>query len=157
MRAAMPPEPGRKQQNMDFNPVFVKRWLEKPMPMWYECVFDNQGAKDEIKAHIRVPPDSPWFDGHFPEAPLLPGVAQLGMVHDLLIRILNEKRPVTQVNRVRFKQMIRPDQPMVLTVKTGAEGAGNSFRITGDEGLICSGQMQLGTPKSDPRPPKTGE
>lgn len=119
------------------------------MRMWYECTFDNQNAKDEIKAHIRVPPDSPWFDGHFPGAPLLPGVAQLGMVHDLLTRFLNDKRPVTQVSRVRFKQMIRPDQPLVLTVKTGSEGASHSFRITGDEGVICSGQITLGSPKRD--------
>jgi 3-hydroxyacyl-[acyl-carrier-protein] dehydratase len=154
---AKPPKPGRRQQNIDFNPVIVKRWLEKPMTMWYEYMFDNRGAKDEIKAHIRVPPDSPWFDGHFPEAPLLPGVAQLGMVHDLLIRILDAQRPVTQVSRVRFKQMIRPDQPLVLTVKTGAEGASHSFRITGGEGLICSGQIQLGALKSEPRPPGNGE
>jgi len=127
------------------------------MTMWYEYELDNQGAKDEIKAHIRVPSASPWFDGHFPEAPLLPGVAQLGMVHDLLIRILGGQRPVTRVSRVRFKQMIRPDQPLVLTVKTGVEGASHSFRLIGDGGLICSGQMQLGPPKSNPRPPKTGE
>jgi 3-hydroxyacyl-[acyl-carrier-protein] dehydratase len=115
-------------------------------------MFDNQGGKDEIRAHIQVPPDSPWFDGHFPEAPLLPGVAQLGMVHDLLIRSLKEKRPVTQISRVRFKQMIRPDQPLVLTVKTGAGNASHSFRITGDEGLICSGQMRLGEQENIPHP-----
>jgi 3-hydroxymyristoyl/3-hydroxydecanoyl-(acyl carrier protein) dehydratase len=118
--------------------------------MWYEYMFDNQGEADEIKAHVRVPADSPWFDGHFPEAPLLPGVAQLGMAYDLLINILNEKRPVTQVSRVRFKQMIRPDQPLVLTIKPGAEGTRHSFRITGDDGLICSGQIKLGAQQRFP-------
>lgn len=120
------------------------------MRMWYKYMSDNQGGKDEIRARIQVPPDSPWFDGHFPEAPLLPGVAQLGMVHDLLIRIFKEKRPVTQVSRVRFKQMIRPHQSLVLTVKIGADDASHSFRITGDEGLICSGQMRLGAQKGIP-------
>lgn len=122
------------------------------MRMWYKCMSDNQGGKDEIRAHIQVPPDSPWFEGHFPEAPLLPGVAQLGMVHDLLIRTLKEKRPVTQISRVRFKQMIRPDHPLVLTVKIGAGNASHSFRITGEEGLICSGQMRLGEQKNMPHP-----
>lgn len=125
--------------------------------MWYKCLLDEQGAKDEIKAHIRVPPDSPWFDGHFPDAPLLPGVAQLGMVHDLLTGILNDHRPVTQVSRVRFKQMIRPDQLLILTVKTGADGVSHSFRITGDDGLICSGQMRLGAPKTVPHAQENGE
>ncbi len=118
--------------------------LEKPMGLWYKCILENQGATDEIEAHIRVPSDSPWFDGHFPGMPLLPGVAQLGMVHDILIRIIDEARPVTQINRVRFKQMVRPDQLLVLTIKRGIDGSNHSFRITGDEGLICSGQIKLG-------------
>ncbi|MBC2712840.1 MAG: hypothetical protein HGJ94_18180 [Desulfosarcina sp.] len=108
-------------------------------------MFDNQGADGEIKAHIRVPADSPWFDGHFPEAPVLPGVAQLSMVHDLLCRIFNQRLPVTQVSRVRFKQLIRPDQALVLTVKLGDENSSHSFRIFGDQGLICSGLIRLGS------------
>ena len=114
------------------------------MTMWYEWSVDNQGADGECKAHIRVPADSPWFDGHFPEAPVLPGIAQLGMVHDLLCRMLNQRLPVTQVSRVRFKQMIRPDQALILTVKAGNANGSHSFRITGDEGLICSGLITLG-------------
>ena len=61
------------------------------MTLWYEWSFDNQEADGEVKAHIRVPADSPWFDGHFPDAPVLPGVAQLGMVHDLLCRIIQSR------------------------------------------------------------------
>ena len=91
----------------------------------------------------------------FPKCHCYPGVAQLGMVHDLLTDILKERRPVTRISRVRFKQMIRPDQPLVLTVKVGDQGASHSFRITGDEGLICSGQMRLGE-EATPVPTLTG-
>ena len=127
------------------------------MCMWYRRVLEKTEATDEVRAHIRVPSDSPWFDGHFPEAPLLPGVAQLAMVHDLLLHILEQKRPVTRVGRVRFKQMIQPDQPLILTVKIGADGMRHSFRITGDEGLICSGQMQLDAQGRIPPPAANGE
>lgn len=113
------------------------------MTLWYEWSFDNQQKNGEIKAHISVPGDSPWFDGHFPEAPVLPGVAQLGMVHDLLCLAMNQRLPVEQVSRVRFKQMIRPDRALILTVKTGDASGIHSFRITGDEGLVCSGQIRL--------------
>ena len=113
------------------------------MTVWYECLFDKQVTDGEVMAHIRIPADSPWFDGHFPEAPVLPGVAQLGMIHDLLCRMLDRTLPVAQVSRVRFKQMIRPDQALILTVKTGDEGSNRSFSISGDEGLICSGLIRL--------------
>jgi 3-hydroxymyristoyl/3-hydroxydecanoyl-(acyl carrier protein) dehydratase len=125
--------------------------------MWYECLFDDQGEADQFKAHIRVPPESPWFDGHFPDMPLLPGVAQLGMAHDLLIRILGAWRPVTQISRVRFKQMIRPDQALLLTVKIGTEDASHSFRISGENGLICSGQIKLGAQQPLSPPAEDGE
>ena len=115
--------------------------------MWYESCFGNkvgnQTIPGEIQAHIRVRADSPWFDGHFPETPVLPGVAQLGMVHDLLCQASKRHLPVRQVSRVRFKQMIRPDQALILTIKTMDTGGRHSFRITGDQGLICSGLMQL--------------
>ena len=117
------------------------------MTLWYEWSFDNQGADGEVKAYIRVPADSPWFDGHFPDAPVLPGVAQLGMVHDLLCRIYSQDLPVRQVSRVRFKQMIHPDQALTLTVKAGDANASHSFRIAGDQGLICSGLIRLGAEK----------
>ena len=74
---------------------------------------------------------------------MLPGIAQLGMAHDLLCRAFNQRLPVTQVSRVRFKQMVRPDQTLILTVKTGDMSGSHSFRITGDDGLICSGLIRL--------------
>lgn len=113
------------------------------MTMWYECSFDKRMMDGELIAHIRVPAGSPWFDGHFPDAPVLPGVAQLGMVHDLLCRISNQRLPVMQVSRVRFKQMIQPDQALVLAVKIGDKNSSHSFRISGGAGLICSGLIRL--------------
>ena len=115
------------------------------MTMWYECTLDAM-TPEQGTAHIRVAADSPWFDGHFPEAPVLPGVAQLGMVHDLLCRMLGRRLPVNQVGRVRFKQIIRPGDRLTLTVNAGSDGESRSFRITGDQGLVCSGQIRLDDP-----------
>lgn len=117
------------------------------MTLWYIRSSDNQASEGEISTHIRVPADSPWFEGHFPGAPVLPGVAQLGMVHDLLCRRFGRQLPVAQVSRVRFKQMIRPGQGLTLTVKTGDAGDSHNFRLVGDDGLICSGLMRLAAKK----------
>jgi 3-hydroxymyristoyl/3-hydroxydecanoyl-(acyl carrier protein) dehydratase len=38
----------------------------------------------------KCPPDSPWFDGHFPEDPTLPGIAQLEMAVDAIRLAKNE-------------------------------------------------------------------
>lgn len=125
------------------------------MTLWYKMQFDNRidsrREEGEIRARIRVPADSPWFDGHFPGEPVLPGIAQLGMVHDLLCRAFDQQLLVTRVSRVRFRQMIRPEQQLTLTVKRGEAAGNHPFRITGDEGSICTGQLALasGTDKKD--------
>jgi 3-hydroxymyristoyl/3-hydroxydecanoyl-(acyl carrier protein) dehydratase len=117
------------------------------MTLWYELEFDDsvdsRREGSEIRARLRVPSDSPWFDGHFPGDPVLPGVAQLGMVHDLLCRVFGQQLPVGRVSRVRFRQMIRPEQQLTLTVQWEKAGGSHRFRITGDEGAICSGQLTL--------------
>jgi 3-hydroxyacyl-[acyl-carrier-protein] dehydratase len=114
------------------------------MTMWYKWSLETSAATDELKARIRVPAASPWFEGHFPNEPVLPGIAQLGMVHDLLCRAFKRQMPIRQLNRVRFKQMIGPDQDVVITIRAIDADGGHSFRIIGDEGLICSGLMRLG-------------
>ena len=117
--------------------------VKKSKPIWYECRVDDQTPGGQVHARIRVPADSPWFDGHFPDNPLLPGVAQLGMVHDLLCRTSGRPWAVDQVSRVRFKQMIRPDQVLTLTIRPADSPDSHSFRISGDEGLVCSGLIRV--------------
>jgi len=117
------------------------------MTLWYKIRFDNPVAslweEGEIRARIRVPADSPWFDGHFPEEPVLPGIAQLGMVHDLLCRAFDRQLPVARMSRVRFRQMIRPEQQLTLIVQRDEAAGSHRFRIAGDEGSICTGQILL--------------
>ena len=110
---------------------------------------DSQWEKGGIEARIRIPADSPWFDGHFPEAPILPGVAQLGLIHDLLCRAIHRRLPVARVSRVRFKQMIRPDQRLTVAVQKADNSGSHRFRISGEQGLISTGQLWLAAGTKD--------
>ena len=113
------------------------------MTLWYKYTLTDRQTNGEATARVVVPPDSPWFDGHFPEEPVLPGVAQLAMVHDLICRMHRQSSPVLRLNRVRFKQMIRPDQELTLTVEACDKAGDHRFRISDSNGLICSGMMVL--------------
>jgi 3-hydroxyacyl-[acyl-carrier-protein] dehydratase len=73
-----------------------------------------------ITAQGVVPSGSGWFDGHFPEAPILPGVAQLAMVVDILNQTLCRTATVTRVSRVRFKSAIRPGDEVTVDIKPKA-------------------------------------
>jgi len=70
-----------------------------------------------ITASGVMPSGSAWFDGHFPEAPILPGVAQLAMVMDILAETLCRKVTVTRMSRVRFKSTIHPGDEVTVEIK----------------------------------------
>jgi len=111
---------------------------------WYVLKELTQSDKNEITADIHVPPDSPWFCGHFPGEPILPGVAQLGMVIDAIRQARDQDLKVTGVRRVRFKQIIRPDDKLKLITAPLKENVGAyTFRILVENEAVCSGVMMV--------------
>jgi 3-hydroxymyristoyl/3-hydroxydecanoyl-(acyl carrier protein) dehydratase len=76
---------------------------------------------------------SPWFDGHFPGQPILPGIAMIAMAFDAArekeARQGNSIR-LKAVKRVRFKKPVRPDEPFTLTLKREQKESGVSYNFT---------------------------
>ena len=119
--------------------------------MWYLLNEMNRSEDNEISADIRVPSDSPWFDGHFPGEPILPGVAQIGMVLDAIRKAHHQNLMISSVRRVRFKHIIRPeDQLKIIAVPLKQETDAYSFRILVQEETVCSGVMTVELQKNLP-------
>ncbi|MDA8140909.1 MAG: hypothetical protein M0036_19850 [Desulfobacteraceae bacterium] len=112
--------------------------------MHYEMTNQILAADGTMAAQVRVPPGSAWFDGHFPGLPVLPGIAQLGMVVDLIRGMMGSPVRVAEVNRVRFKQMIRPDDRLSVVVEPKPSGKGGyGFRILKHDEVVCSGAIKV--------------
>ena len=104
----------------------------------------NLPEENEISADIHIAPNSPWFDGHFPGEPILPGVAQIGMVFDAIRKARNLDLKISSVQRVRFKRLIRPnDQLKIIAAPLKKEAYSYSFRILIQGEVVCSGMMTV--------------
>lgn len=82
--------------------------------VWKISLTEADGA---ISAQGVVPFGSTWFDGHFPGAPILPGVAQLAMVVDILEETLCRTVTATSMSRIRFKLAIHPEDKVIVEIK----------------------------------------
>lgn len=109
------------------------------------CAYDESG---DIHASARVPLDSPWFDGHFPGQPILPGIAMMAMAFNILEEKeeKNGKRlRLKGIKRVRFKKAIRPDDRFELLIKSDNKQAGRLynfiFLLGGD--VACTGIISV--------------
>lgn len=98
---------------------------------------------------VGVPADLLYFAGHFPGAPLLPGVAQLvALVLDRVRSLWPELGEPTRVGRLKFKQPIGPGDVLELTLQRehgDPEGPRVHFQID-RQGQTCTvGVMTFAT------------
>jgi len=95
----------------------------------------------EIRARVRVEKDAAWFSGHFPEDPILPGIAQLHMVADCITTTSERNITMTGLSRIKFKKIVRPGEALAIRAVPGKKNDQYSFQITSDNQDVCSGML----------------
>ncbi len=67
--------------------------------------------------------DAAYFQGHFPDIAVLPGVIQLGTAHRLAEAFIGRVRPLRMVKKMKFSHVLRPGETVhfTLTKKTDDE------------------------------------
>ncbi len=88
-----------------------------------------------------VEKDSPWFQGHFPDDPILPGVAQLKYVAELITTSEKESLQMTGVSRVKFRRIVKPQEKLDIVVNREEKGQRYQFSVTCGDEDVCSGRM----------------
>ncbi len=101
----------------------------------------------KIVASVTIAADSPWFSGHFPDDPILPGIAQLKMVADLIAESRQGSRCMTGLSRVKFRKIVRPEEELDINVTCGKKADQYNFKITSGSDDVCSGWMYFSQDK----------
>ncbi|NLX84781.1 MAG: 3-hydroxyacyl-ACP dehydratase FabZ [Synergistaceae bacterium] len=108
----------------------------------------------EVTGLKNVTINEPFFQGHFPDEPVMPGVLiieSMGQVAAVLLKLYtevkeNERRLVyvTSIDKVKFRRPVKPGDQL-KTVATLVKRRGNNFkfkfRATVDGDLAAEGMM----------------
>jgi len=107
----------------------------------------NLEIEKEKKGRVEVffPQNAPFFRGHFPGYPVVPGVLLLKAAQNLGAKTLGiepEKTEPREISNTRFRRQVRPGEKIIISVfVTGP------FRVIGEgylEGeLVFSTEMVL--------------
>jgi 3-hydroxyacyl-[acyl-carrier-protein] dehydratase len=111
--------------------------------MWYSYIsaeFDNNNT---IIAKVTTNEASPWYDGHFPDDPTLPAIAQLNMVTETIAKVLQKDLSLQSLTRIKFKKVIRPGNILDIHAMTGKKENQYSFKVTSEHQEVCSGRLIL--------------
>lgn len=116
--------------------------------MWHTLTYKGiePSVGGGVSAEVKIEPDSSWFSGHFPDEPILPGIALLAMAAEVVKRRAAEEKKkitVTGIKRVRFRIPVRPGALLSISVSPpdGPGGGFCPFKIIVNGETACSGSL----------------
>lgn len=108
---------------------------ERPRPEW------QLRTATQAQLTLALDPDLIVFDGHFPQCPILPGVAQL----DWAVRLGREAFAINtaflRMEALKFQQMARPRLTLQLQLDWQPDKAALQFRYVSELGVHASGRV----------------
>ena len=96
---------------------------------------------DSLVAEMVFPPDGEWFAGHFPDFPVLPGVAQLFYLRRFARRVFADFPDAGLYRRIKFRRLVRPNERVRLEVVRKGPRA-YSFTMSVEGSIASSGTVE---------------
>ena len=121
----------------------VEALLIAPRPKAPE-VLEQVETDSEWSLQLSVPPDLAYFSGHFPKAPVLPGVVQVEWALNLGQQLLNLTGAFAGMEVLKFQQLVRPGDEIQLHLRFDPERSKLYFAYRNDTATCSSGRILLG-------------
>jgi len=121
----------------------IEALLMAPRPKAPE-VLEQVETSGEWSLQLSVPPDLAYFSGHFPKAPVLPGVVQVEWALNLGRQLLNLTGPFAGMEVLKFQQLVRPGDEIQLHLRFDPERGKLYFAYRNDTATCSSGRILLG-------------
>jgi 3-hydroxymyristoyl/3-hydroxydecanoyl-(acyl carrier protein) dehydratase len=118
-------------------------------PIQFELVFGASSARalangSEHRTDVHIPLDYPYFDGHFPGYPILPGAAQLSeLILPCVRRARPELRRLMQMSRLKFSGRIQPGDTISVALTLQPSSPALDFALWRGTTLCSAGSLSF--------------
>ncbi|MEH8022147.1 hypothetical protein [Rheinheimera metallidurans] len=100
-----------------------------------------QHSDNKIELQLGISPDIVYFDGHFPQAPVLAGVTQLHWVAEYCKQYFPQLLDIVSVEVLKFQVMIRPHDSLTLLLELSGEST-TQFSYFKQQQKVASGRLK---------------
>ena len=105
---------------------------------------DNTTVEEyEVKVDFEVPESLVYFEGHFPDFPLVPGVVQVNWVLHFLDELVGVRGDLNKIDVLKFNSMLRPGDRARLEADVDPTEGRVRFEYLNGEDLISSGRLDM--------------
>jgi len=106
-------------------------------------VLERLADNGEWSLQLAVPPDLVYFSGHFPDAPVLPGVVQVDWALSLGQQLLDLPGKFAGMEVLKFQQLVRPGDEIQLHLRFDPDRGKLYFAYRNDSATCSSGRILL--------------
>jgi acyl-coenzyme A synthetase/AMP-(fatty) acid ligase len=99
---------------------------------------------DCVELSFRIQADLPYFSGHFPGYPILPGVTQLLWAEKYGKLFFPINQPFSRMEVIKFKKIVRPDDKLKLRLTWNGSGGKLYFDFSSSTESHSSGRLLYG-------------
>ena len=92
------------------NPQLADLFKDQERP----TIINLETSSNSALIALHVPTDLSWFEGHFPEQKVLPGVVQIDWAGKFGKALFTDTAEFRQLTNIKFKTMIMPDTDVTL-------------------------------------------
>ena len=119
----------------------VPEALRPMLPTLVSKSLDGETAT--LQLQLRLDPELVWFAGHFPGAPLLPGVAQLHLAIGYACEQWAIEERFSGLEMLKFQRPLQPGVEVTLQLSWQAESRKLQFCYLKDGEAASSGRVKL--------------
>ncbi len=109
-------------------------------------ILSTQVEDETVEWRIFIDADLPFFDGHFPEQAVLPGVTQLDWAIRMGCEHFNYPAHVATLEVLKFQQIMLPNSEVSLKISQNSSKTKLLFSYFDDEKRFASGRILLSSP-----------
>jgi 3-hydroxymyristoyl/3-hydroxydecanoyl-(acyl carrier protein) dehydratase len=106
-------------------------------------VLEQVESEGEWSLQLAVPPDLAYFSGHFPKAPVLPGVVQVDWALSLGRQLMNLPEKFAGMEVLKFQQLVRPGDEIQLHLRFDPARGKLYFAYRNETATCSSGRILL--------------
>lgn len=97
--------------------------------------------EDKLHLSFVLKPELLYFQGHFPESPILPGVVQLGWAIHWAQEFFKIASPVQKIEALKFQMVLQPGDEARLELEHRSEKQDVLFAFHSLKGRHASGRL----------------
>ena len=112
-------------------------------------ILTSEFGPDSIELRLLVAADLEYFNGHFPEQAVLPGVTQLDWAVRLGCEHFGYNTAIANLEVLKFQQLILPGQEVTLVISHNAAKEKLTFAYSDGDHRYASGRISFASKQGD--------